>query len=84
MNETLLNMIKRDPNNLNLIWNERRCILLALITTDFNIKEAWLINAPEIPFVSYKIKLYRHDLKLKDIQMEYFQMTHNGNKSLKK
>ena len=64
-------MIKRDSNNLNLIWNERRCMLLALIASDFNITEAWKINAPEMPLVSYKIRFYRHHLTLTKIKKEW-------------
>lgn len=73
--ETLQEMIKYSPDNLNLVWNERRCILLALIATDFDLSKAWLINAPEIPLVSYKIKFYRHNLKLKELIKEYSIMT---------
>ena len=73
-------MIRSNQNNLNLLWNERRCIILALIGSDFNISEAWKINAPKIPLVSYKIRFYRHNLTLKTIKNDW----HNYLQTVKK
>lgn len=69
--ESFEEMIKYSPENLNILWNERRCMLLALIATDFDLSKSWLINAPEMPLVSYKTKFYRHNLTLKYLIKEY-------------
>ena len=58
-----------NKNNLNLQYNERRLILLALIKTNYNIEEAYKINAPsDMTLNSYRRRVNRYGLSFKELK----------------
>lgn len=68
---SLKEMIKPNPNNLNLFWNERRLLVLALIKADFKIEGARDLNAPDMNLETYKTNFARCGLSIKRIKKEY-------------
>jgi hypothetical protein len=68
----LMDMIRKDPNNLNLFWNERRLVILALLRSNFDLDKALELNCPGMLMETYKTKLYRLGIRLKDLEDECY------------
>ena len=68
--ETLKQMLSKD--NLTIQHNERRLILLALIKSNYKIKEAYKLNNPSYMSIEgYTKKIYRYGISLTNLKKEY-------------
>jgi len=60
-------MLNKD--NLNLEYNQRRLILLALIKTNYNIEEAYKLNNPsDMTLNSYRRRVNRYGLSFRELK----------------
>lgn len=57
--EQLIASISSPKENLNLHWNAKRLIIIALIRSNFDIEEARKLNCPETEFETYRTMVYR-------------------------
>ena len=72
-----LRAILKNKNSLNLLECEQRLILIALIKTKFNVKEAFKINCKDGGFHTYDTyyKLYKKHFPLgvQHLKKEFFK-----------
>ena len=66
-------MIKNNPENLNIFWNERRLIILALLKTNFDLQKACELNFTNMELDVYRKLIHRkYNIKLKELK-KYFK-----------
>jgi len=71
--ETIEQMLISNQDNLNLFFNERRLIILALKKSNFNLQIACDFNFDNMELETYKNMLYtKYKLSLKELKL-YFK-----------
>lgn len=60
--------ITPDNSNLNLFWNSRRLLILAITKCNFDLYESMKLNMTTSNIHTYKILVYRHNILMKPLR----------------